>query len=233
MPALRDRQAETLDFLRVALAERRFGDIAAVSSFGAESAVLLHLIARVDPATPVIFIDTRMLFAETLAYKATLVRHLELSDVRTVAPDGSAIRDRDPWGRLHLTDPDACCAFRKSRVLDAALEGLDGWITGRKRYQAATRADIELIERMTGGKTKLNPLAFWHADEVAEYAEAFDLPQHPLTGHGYASIGCASCTSPVGVGEDARAGRWRGMDKIECGIHIDNGAIVRQAGRNG
>ncbi len=227
VPALRDRQAETLGLLRSALAEQRFGRIAAVSSFGAESAVLLHLIAQVNPATPVLFIDTRMLFAETLDYKAHLIRHLGLSDVRTISPDGAVIRQKDAWGRMHLDDPDACCDFRKTRVLDGALTGFDGWITGRKRYQALTRSDIDLVERADNGKTKLNPLAFWSTDDLANHAEQFDLPAHPLVAHGYASIGCASCTSRVAPGEDARSGRWRGMGKVECGIHIENGAIVR------
>lgn len=229
MPALRDRQAETLGLLRSVLAEQRFGQIAAVSSFGAESAVLLHLIAEVDPAAPVLFIDTRMLFRETLDYKAQLIRHLNLTDVRTISPEGDVIRRTDVWGRLHLTDPNACCDFRKTRVLDRALEGFDGWITGRKRYQAMTRSDIEPVEWTSNGKAKINPLAFWSADEVGEYMDAHGLPQHPLTDHGYASIGCASCTSRVNPDEDARAGRWRGMDKVECGIHIDNGRIVRSA----
>ena len=228
MRAPPDFETETLDLLKAAFGERRFGRIAAVSSFGAESAVLLHLIARVDPSAPVIFIDTRMLFAETLDYKATLVRHLGLTDVRTVAPDSSAIRDKDEWGRLHLTDPDACCDFRKTNVLDAALAGFDGWITGRKRFQALTRADVELVEVAANGKTKLNPLAFWSQEALADYAEQYDLPQHPLIAHGYASIGCAACTKPVKQGEDARAGRWRGMDKVECGIHFENGQIVRR-----
>ena len=228
MLALRDRLAETLGVLRAAIAEQRFGRIAAVSSFGAESAVLLHLIAQVDRATPVIFIDTRMLFQETLDYKAELIRHLDLTDVRTVAPDGTIIRDRDAWGRLHLTDPDACCDFRKTNVLDAALDSFDGWITGRKRFQALTRADIDLVETAANGKTKLNPLAFWTADMLTDYAARHDLPRHPLIAHGYASIGCAACTKPVREGEDARAGRWSGMDKVECGIHFENGQIVRR-----
>lgn len=228
MRALPDRETETLGLLRETFEDQRFGRIAAVSSFGAESAVLLHLIARVDPTAPVIFIDTRMLFQETLDYKATLVRHLGLTDVRTVAPDGTIIRDRDAWGRLHLTDPDACCDFRKTDVLDTALDGFDGWITGRKRFQALTRADIELVETAANGKTKLNPLAFWTADRLTDYAARHDLPQHPLIAHGYASIGCAACTRPVEAGEDARAGRWSGMDKVECGIHFENGQIVRR-----
>ena len=228
-PAPREAEGETLALLRAALVGGRYGRLAAVSSFGAESAVLLHLIARIRAATPVLFIDTGMLFAETLRYRDDLAFRLGLTDVRTVRPGRDAVRRGDAWGRLHLTDPDACCDLRKTRVLDAALDGFDGWITGRKRFQAATRLAIAPVETAANGKTKLNPLAHWSPDALVDYAARFDLPQHPLVAHGYASIGCAACTSPVAAGEDARAGRWRGRDKTECGIHIVNGAIVRGA----
>jgi phosphoadenosine phosphosulfate reductase len=223
------RVERTRDVLRKALADKAHGEIAVVSSFGAESAVLLHLVAEANPATPVIFIDTRMLFAETLAYKEELTGRLGLTDVRTVSPDGRAVRDNDPYGRLHLGNPDACCGFRKTHVLSEALAEFDGWVTGRKRFQAATRNTVELFERSTDGKLKLNPLAHWTKQDIDGWFERFDLPRHPLIEHGYLSIGCASCTSPVENGEDARAGRWRGSDKTECGIHFENGKLVRAA----
>ncbi|MEM1377334.1 MAG: phosphoadenylyl-sulfate reductase, partial [Pseudomonadota bacterium] len=187
----------------------------------------LDLVARINRAAPVIFIDTRMLFQETLDYKAELIRTLGLTDVRTISPEGHVIRETDPWGRMHQTNPDACCDFRKTRVLQGALAEFDGWITGRKRFQAFTRGSLQPVERQKNGKTKINPLADWTADDLAEYAEHFDLPQHPLVSQGYPSIGCASCTSRVSAGEDARAGRWRDLDKVECGIHFENGKIVR------
>jgi len=223
------RYAHTRDVLRKALAEKEHGEIAVVSSFGSESAVLLHLVAEANPATPVIFIDTRMLFEETLAYKEELVRQLGLTDVRTVSPDGKVIRDTDPFGRLHMSDPDACCAFRKTHVLSEALSGFDGWVTGRKRFQAVTRHNVGLYEPSSDGKLKINPLAYWSKADIDAHFAAFDLPQHPLIEHGYLSIGCASCTSPVAKGEDARAGRWRGLEKTECGIHFENGKLVRSA----
>ena len=223
------RYAHTRDVLKKALTDKAHGEIAVVSSFGAESAVLLHLVAEANPAAPVIFIDTRMLFEETLAYKEELVRDLGLTDVRTVAPDGRAIRDTDPFGRLHLSDADACCGFRKTHVLREALSGFDGWITGRKRFQALTRHNVGLYEPASDGKLKINPLAYWSKADIDAHFSAFDLPQHPLIEHGYLSIGCASCTSPVEKGEDARAGRWRGTDKTECGIHFENGKLVRSA----
>jgi len=225
---LRNRITESLHLLRAALLEGRMGRIAVVSSFGSESGVLLHLIAQVEPNVPILFIDTRMLFAETLAYKTQLENHLGLGNVRTISPSGDAIRRKDIWGRLHKSDPDACCGFRKTQVLDDTLGAFDGWITGRKRFQALTRSDLKLVETTASGKTRLNPLADWRSQDVEEYAEAFDLPQHPLKPLGYHSIGCASCTSPVMAGEDPRAGRWRGMGKTECGIHIEGGTIVRQ-----
>ena len=224
------RVNRTRDVLRSALATKEHGEIAVVSSFGAESAALLHLVSEIDPAAPVIFIDTRMLFEETLRYKDKLVRQLGLTDVRSVSPDGKTIRATDPYGRLHLSDTDACCDFRKTDVLRTALAGFDGWITGRKRFQAMTRNDVELYERSTDGKLKINPLAHWTKDDIDAYFAEFDLPQHPLIEHGYLSIGCASCTSAVKPGEDARAGRWRDSDKTECGIHFENGKLVRTTG---
>ncbi|TCD13534.1 phosphoadenylyl-sulfate reductase [Oricola cellulosilytica] len=223
---------ETRDVLKRVLAEKQHGEIAVVSSFGAESAVLLHLVAEVDPATPVIFIDTRMLFEETLAYKDQLIRTLGLTDVRTVSPDGKVIRQNDPYGRMHLSEPDACCGFRKTEVLRNALAPFDGWITGRKRFQAATRDTVETFEQASDGKLKVNPLAHWTKEDIDAYFERFDLPPHPLVEHGYLSIGCASCTSAVKPGEDVRAGRWRGSDKTECGIHFENGKLVRGSGAN-
>jgi len=223
---------QTLEIFEYAVFRQKFGKIATVSSFGAESAVLLHLLSRIDKAAPVLFIDTRMLFQETLDYKTKLSRHIGLTNVQTVSPAPQKIRQNDAWGRMHKTNPDACCDFRKTSVLDEALAPFDGWITGRKRFQALTRSDIRTVEKAANGKTKLNPLADWSADKLAEYMDLFDLPQHKLINHGYASIGCATCTSPVAKGEDARSGRWRGMNKIECGIHFENGQIVRGSKQN-
>ena len=218
-------EAESIFILRevVATCERPV----LLYSIGKDSAVLLHLVARIDPATPVLFIDTRMLFEETLAYRRELAAFLGLTNVRTVEPSARKVSERDPWGRLHLSDPDSCCAMRKTAPLDEALAPFDGWITGRKRFQAATRAALPLVEKTSTGKAKLNPLAGWDSVALDEYSRRFELPPHPLVRHGYPSIGCASCTSRVEEGEDARAGRWRGMEKVECGIHFDNGRLVR------
>jgi phosphoadenosine phosphosulfate reductase len=195
------------------------GRIALVSSFGAESSVLLHLVAEVDRDVPVIFIDTLRLFPETLAYRDALVERLGLRDVRTVTPDDGALRAADPYKALWMKDADLCCRIRKTEPLARALVGFDAWFTGRKRFQAATRAAIEAFEQ-DGARVKVNPLASWSSADLKVHMAKHGLPPHPLVAEGYPSIGCAPCTSKVRPGEDARAGRWRGLDKTECGIHL-------------
>jgi len=207
------------------------GRIALVSSFGAESVVLLHMVSQLAPQTPVIFIDTLMLFPETLAYQRAVAERLQLQDLRVIQPDPEALFSADPDGLLHRADPDACCALRKTRSLTAALAGFDGWITGRKRFQGASRANMEVIERdAASGLVKVNPLADWDIARIAAYRERHTLPPHPMLARGFQSIGCTPCTSPVAPGEDPRAGRWRGHEKTECGIHIRDGRVIRGTG---
>ncbi len=203
------------------------GRIAMVSSFGAESVALLHLVAKVDRSTPVIFLDTQMLFPETLAYQAEVAATLGLTDMRIIRPDTGDLAQFDPADDLHLTDVDGCCHIRKVVPLARALEGFDGWITGRKRYQSDTRAALPRFETDEAGRLKLNPLVDWDPARVRAYLAQHDLPPHPLVAQGYPSIGCAPCTSRVAEGEDPRAGRWRGRDKTECGIHFVDGKMVR------
>lgn len=201
--------------------EREFaGKLAVVSSFGAESAVLLHLVAQIDPTVPVIFVNTGKLFGETLRYRNKLVDQLGFTDVRTVSPDEEAVAKRDPNGILWNSDTDACCALRKTEPLNRALEGFDAWITGRKRFQSDTRATIPSVESSTT-HIKINPLAHWRAEELEAYFNTHELPPHPLVADGYPSIGCMPCTDKVAPGADPRSGRWAGQDKTECGIHID------------
>lgn len=192
-----------------------------VSSFGADSAVLLHMVSRIDRHWPIIFIDTQMLFAQTLAYQSRLASEFGLENIarHQAAPQILAGQDTDDL--LHRSDPDTCCRIRKTDVLTAALRPYSGWITGRKRHQATTRGELELFEPdpITSG-IKVNPLAFWTTQQVAAYFTAWDLPRHPMVARGYPSIGCAPCTSPVKAGEDPRSGRWRGRQKTECGIHL-------------
>ncbi|NJO54180.1 MAG: phosphoadenylyl-sulfate reductase [Bacteroidales bacterium] len=202
--------------VRAAL-ERFPGEVAVVSSFGAESAVLLHLVATVDPATPVLFVDTGRHFAETLAYRDALTTRLGLVDVRSIGPSPAEAARRDPEETRAIWDPDGCCAFRKVAPLDAALVPFAAWISGRKRFQADTRAALPAFE-FDDGRIKVNPLAGWTAAELASYAREHGLPQHPLVARGYPSIGCAPCTRPASP-DDPRAGRWSGFGKTECGIH--------------
>jgi phosphoadenosine phosphosulfate reductase len=206
------------DLLALAVRTLFPGRFAVVTSFGAESVVLLHMAARIDPAVPVLFVDTRRLFPETLAYRDTLVQALGLTDVRTLAPTTGEEDAFDPLGALFATDPDACCAFRKVAPLEAALAPFSAWASGRKRYQAGTRAALPAFE-LEAGRIKVNPLAGWTAADILSYLARHDLPRHPLVAKGYPSIGCTPCTTPVAEGEDARAGRWRGQGKTECGIH--------------
>ncbi|MFO1071265.1 MAG: phosphoadenylyl-sulfate reductase [Geminicoccaceae bacterium] len=197
------------------------GRTAMVSSFGAESVVLLHMAAAIDPAIPVIFLDTGRHFPETLAYRDALIDRLGLKDVRSAYPDRAALQRHDRDGRLYASDPDSCCDIRKTEPLADALEGFSAWITGRKRFQGGLRTDLDAIELdRASGRLKLNPLATWAEGELEAYRQAHDLPAHPLVARGYRSIGCATCTRPTQAGEDARAGRWSGMDKTECGIHL-------------
>ena len=192
----------------IAFALRHFrGRIAMVSSFGAESAVLLHIHSEVDRAAPVVFVDTGRLFAETLEYRNQLVGRLGLTDVRTVAPEHERIATLDPHRALWMTKPDLCCQIRKTEPLARALQGFDAWFTGRKRFQSSTRANIPLFEA-DGGRIKVNPIASWPPERLAAYTADNELPPHPLVARGYPSIGCQPCTSKVKPGEDPRAGRW-------------------------
>ena len=204
--------------LEVMIGREFAGRIALVSSFGAESAVLLDLVAGIDRATPVIFLDTGKLFPETLAYRDELVERLGLSDVREIRPPVDLLAARDPGGELWRRDPDACCALRKVAPLAEALAGFDAWITGRKRHHGAARVALDAIEAVDG-RLKINPLADWSAARIEAETAARGLPRHPLQDLGFASIGCVTCTRRLELGEAARAGRWAGLAKTECGIH--------------
>ncbi|PAX06592.1 phosphoadenylyl-sulfate reductase [Sphingomonas lenta] len=209
------------DLLRELLTGELAGRVAAVSSFGAESAVLLHMVARADPDTPVIFTNTQKMFGETLAYRDELFERLGLTDLRVYRPDPRLLAAKDATGLRWSYDPDGCCELRKVEPLARALEPFDAWISGRKRNQARTRAALPRFES-DEGRLKINPLADWDRAALDAYFAEHELPRHPLEAQGYPSIGCAPCTSKVQPGEDPRAGRWRGWDKVECGIHVAN-----------
>nr|WP_295672602.1 phosphoadenylyl-sulfate reductase [Sphingomonas sp.] len=209
----------THDMLAELLTGELKGRIAAVSSFGAESAVLLHIVAQIDQDVPVIFINTQKIFGETLQYRDELSERLGLTDLRVFRPDPRILAAKDATGLRWNYDPDGCCDLRKVEPLRRALAPFDAWISGRKGFQAGTRQTMPRFEE-DEGRLKLNPLADWDKDRLNAYFAEHKLPRHPLEAEGYPSIGCAPCTSKVQPGEDPRAGRWRGWDKVECGIHV-------------
>ncbi|MDG1429926.1 MAG: phosphoadenylyl-sulfate reductase [Paracoccaceae bacterium] len=211
--------------LKASLDNADLGRVALVSSFGTDSVVLLHMASIIDKSLPVIFIDTEMLFHETLVYQAQLTIDLGLWNVRIIRPDEHEVHARDPNGNLYQSSTQACCALRKTRPLNRTLEGFDSWISGRKRFQSGTRAQLDYFEaEEETGRIKVNPLAHWSLEDIKAYMDANDLPRHPLISKGYPSIGCAPCTSKVAEGDDPRSGRWSGSTKTECGIHLGAGA---------
>ena len=213
--------------LEHALKDDDLGRVALVSSFGAESVVLLHLVSVIAPETPVLFIDTRMLFPETLDYQRQLADALPLCDVRTIRAAAPRLAFDDPDNTLHQFNTDACCHIRKVEPLERALKEFDGWITGRKRFQGHGRQAVDFFEAEGDLRIKVNPLAHWGREDIEDYMVNNRLPRHPLVARGYPSIGCAPCTTPVAPGEDERAGRWRSTQKVECGIHFINGRALR------
>jgi phosphoadenosine phosphosulfate reductase len=214
--ALRD--ASPSEIIAAALREVGRDKLALVSSFGTESAALLKVMADVDPAIPVIFLDTGWLFEETLAYRDTLIERLGLTDVRSIKPLDETLSREDPERDLWFSDPDACCRIRKVEPLARALKPFDGWINGRKRFQGGLRAAIPVVEQ-DGTRLKFNPFANVSQQQIEAIYKGADLPPHPLVASGFLSVGCMPCTSRTATGEDARAGRWRGQSKTECGIH--------------
>ena len=212
------RDASPQDVIAAALKSVGRDRLALVSSFGTQSAALLKVMADVDPAIPVIFLDTGWLFEETLAYRDTLIAKLGLSDVRSIKPLEEALSREDPERDLWFSNPDACCRIRKVEPLARALKPFDGWINGRKRFQGGLRADIAVVEQ-DGTRLKFNPFAKVSREEIEAIFTSASLPPHPLSASGYLSVGCMPCTSRTSPDEDERAGRWRGRAKTECGIH--------------
>ncbi|GGB63271.1 MULTISPECIES: phosphoadenylyl-sulfate reductase [Henriciella] len=215
---LRDASATTI--LRVSFLREWENKITYVSSFGAESAVMLALIADVAPDLPIVFLETGMHFPQTLDYKEELTERLGLTNVRDIPPSETERKILDPKNTLWKSDPDACCALRKVRPLEPALEGFDAWITGRKRFHGGARLSLPVFE-FSQGRFKVNPLASWTQDDVNSFLERRNLPKHPLVAQGYPSIGCWPCTKPAADPGDIRSGRWAGQAKTECGLHVD------------
>lgn len=211
-------QASPAQIIEAALRAVGREQLAVVSSFGTESAALLKVVADVDPAIPVVFLDTGWLFAETLAYRDTLIATLGLRDVRSIQPHADDLAQHDLDSELWFSDPDACCRIRKVEPLKRALSPFKAWINGRKRFQGGARAIIPVVED-DGARLKFNPLANVSAEDIAAIYALAKLPAHPLVASGFRSVGCMPCTSRTTADEDSRAGRWRGRAKTECGIH--------------
>jgi phosphoadenosine phosphosulfate reductase len=211
--------------LELALREEFAGKTAVVSSFGAESVVLLKLVADIDPNTPILFLNTGKLFGETLRYRDRLQDVLGLGDVRSLSPSLEERQNKDPEGTLWSRNADACCDFRKTIPLARALEPFQAQITGRKRFQTRERADMQPVEYFET-RYRFNPLWQWDLHQLEAFIERNNLPRHPLVEDGYPSIGCMPCTRRVQAGEDYRAGRWSGLDKDECGIHLTDGGGI-------
>ncbi len=222
------RGRDTSEMLTALFADNMLGDAAIVSSFGAESAVLLHLIGSIRRDIPVLFLETGKHFSETLAYRDLLVQRIGLTNLINIMPDPALLIKKDENGLRWSYDPDGCCDIRKVLPLKAALAPYDAQFSGRKAFQAETRTNLPRFE-VAEGRLKVNPLIDWDKARIEAYSTAHNLPAHPLVAAGYPSIGCAPCTSRVAPGEDPRSGRWKGWDKVECGIHTpalsdDNGA---------
>lgn len=211
-------QASPTEIIEAALHAVGRKQLAVVSSFGTESAALLKVVADVDTAIPVVFLDTGWLFAETLAYRDTLIATLGLRDVRSITPLADDLAQHDPDNELWFSDPDACCRIRKVEPLKRALSPFKAWINGRKRFQGGARAIIPVVED-DGARLKFNPLANMSPEGIAAIYALAKLPAHPLVASGFRSVGCMPCTSRATADEDSRAGRWRGRAKTECGIH--------------
>lgn len=215
--------ASPQETLRAAIHDLFPSRIALVSSFGAESVVLLHLIAQIDPSLPIIFLNTGKLFGETLRYRDRLQELLGLTDIRSAGPHPDDLQARDPAGDLWTKSTDDCCHIRKVLPQARSVRGFDALITGRKRFQTNARASMNIFEQDADGRFKINPLANWDLAALKTYIEAHHLPRHPLVKQNYLSIGCMPCTDRVDSETDYRAGRWAGQDKEECGIHVNTG----------
>lgn len=212
--------------LTKALTDDFKGEIVLSSSMGVDSAVLLHMISKIEPDTPILFLETKKHFSETLEYRDLLTKSLGLANVQSLTPNEDEVASEDAAEILYKTDKDACCDLRKTRPLERVVKGYAARITGRKRYQTPNRRNMEILEEGESQFT-LNPLAYWTAKDVTSYMRQHQLPAHPLLKLGYLSVGCAPCTTKVEEGEDPRAGRWRDDDKDECGIHFIDGKWVR------
>jgi phosphoadenosine phosphosulfate reductase len=228
--ALNERfeSAEPSEVLRWALEDSGLERVAIASAFQAEGTVVIHLATRIRPDVPILFLETGFQFAETLAFKQRLTELLGLNVVDLVGEYSNERQEAEFGPRLYERDPELCCEINKVRPMFEALRGLDAWITSVRRDSSPTRADTPIVDRyeLEPGReiVKVNPMATWTRQQVWRYLKDHDLPHNPLYDLGYASIGCAPCTRLRFSGEPERAGRWAGIAKWECGIHVNESA---------
>ena len=220
--------ADPSDVLRWALEDSGLERVAIASAFQAEGTVVIHLATRIRPDVPILFLETGFQFAETLAFKQRLTELLGLNVVDLVGEYSNDRQEAEFGPRLYERDPELCCEINKVRPMFEALRGLDAWITSVRRDSSPTRADTPIVDRyeLEPGReiVKVNPMATWTRPQVWRYLKDHDLPHNPLYDLGYASIGCAPCTRLRFAGEPERAGRWAGIAKWECGIHVNEAA---------
>jgi phosphoadenosine phosphosulfate reductase len=212
----------------IAAVAKDFGRRAALlSSFGAESAVLLHMVSEVAPDLKIVFLDTEKLFLETLLYRDRLVAEFGLTNVKVWKPTLSDLAEHDSDGDLNKSNKDLCCNIRKTLPMNRAFYGVDAVISGRKRFHGALRSKLDYVS-VQDGRLKVEPLAGFSALDLQAYAIHHQLPSHPLKLQGYFSVGCIPCTTQGGDQNNPRAGRWAGIEKTECGIHFSaNGEVIR------
>ena len=218
------------DVIKAVLAHAPIERVCLVSSFGIEAAVLLKLVSDIDKNFPIIFLDTKKLFPETLEYRNTLIDELGLKNVKTVYPDYNDVNRSDADGTLWESSPNSCCTIRKVQPLQRVLKHYDVVITGRKRFHGGMRTELPLFEAQEG-RVKINPLASWSVEAIKDAYDAFSLPKHPLEAQGYLSVGCVPCTDLPADENDVRSGRWKNLEKQECGIHLGEDGKFHRTGK--
>lgn len=186
-----------------------------------QDTILPHMFGQRLPGVDILFLETGYHFEQTLATREVAARSFPITVVNALPVQTVAEQDAQYGERLHERDPNLCCALRKVEPLHRSLAGYEAWVTGARRADAITRAQMPLVQWDTKhGLVKINPLALWTDAQMEQYQVEYNLPRNPLVAQGYPSIGCAPCTRAVAPGEDPRAGRWAGQDKTECGIHV-------------
>jgi phosphoadenosine phosphosulfate reductase len=228
----RFESAKPLEIVEWALTDSGLDEMAISTAFQVEGTCLIHMATRLRPDIPILFLETGYHFAETLAFKQRLTELLGLN-VRELTGDHTVASQAEAYGpRLYERDPKQCCELNKVIPFARGLHEYDAWLTSMRRDSAWTRRDTPIVSRTRldpDGKTviKINPIANWTRQEAFAYLKEHDLPRNPLYDLGFASIGCAPCTRMVFAGEDERAGRWSGLLKTECGIHVREAGLQK------